>query len=61
MTSNRFMQLQQQFVLVLGRVAGERQRIGGMVGAEDDRLSNRGPRFLSLFHAHPNHASENRD
>lgn len=34
----RFSQLQQQFIFVFGQVAGERQRIGGMVGAEDDWL-----------------------
>lgn len=38
MASHRFTQLQQQFLFVPGQVAGECQRIGGMVGAEDERL-----------------------
>lgn len=37
-SSHRFTQLQQQFLFVLGQISGERQRVGGMVGAEDDRL-----------------------
>ena len=36
--SHRFTQLQQQFVFVPGQIPGERQRIGGMVAAEDDWL-----------------------
>ena len=31
-------QLQQQFLFVLGQITGKCQRIGGVVGAEDDRL-----------------------
>jgi len=38
MASHRLPQLQQQFLFVFGQVHGERQRIGGMVGAEDNRL-----------------------
>ena len=38
MPRHRFVQLQQQFLFVPGQIPGECQRIGGMVGAEDDRL-----------------------
>ena len=38
MASHRFTQLWQQFLLVFGQTADGRQRIGGMVGAEDARL-----------------------
>ena len=35
---HRLTQLQQQFLFVPGQITGERQCIGGMVAAEDDRL-----------------------
>ncbi len=37
MPSHRLTQMQQQFLFVPGQISGERQRVGGMVGAEDDR------------------------
>ena len=38
MARHRFAQLQQQLVFVPWQVSGERQCIGGVIGAEDDRL-----------------------
>jgi len=61
--SHRFAQLQQQFLFVFRQIASERQRVGGVVGAEDGWLRRLGPlmsrisRIWSMFFYPPQFAA----